>query len=203
MLPARPRVLLFDLGGVLIDNPGFARLNELLPQPLPWLELKERWLRAEAGRRFESGRITPDDFAREAVAEFGIVMAPEVFIEEFAGWPRPVGPEQIELITRLKRRFRVACLSNTNVLHWERFADFVALFEVALASHLTGKLKPDAEAFEHAVAELGVLAEEIAFFDDSVSNIEAARLAGMRAYQVEGLSELKAVLSEQGFLEPS
>ena len=39
-----PSVLLFDLGGVLIENVGFERFNALLPSPIPLEELKPQWL---------------------------------------------------------------------------------------------------------------------------------------------------------------
>ena len=40
----QPAVLLFDLGGVLVDNVGFERFNELLPTPIPIEDLKAQWL---------------------------------------------------------------------------------------------------------------------------------------------------------------
>ena len=50
--PDRPDVLLFDLGGVLVENVGFERLNALLPATLPIEELKTRWLASTAVRTF-------------------------------------------------------------------------------------------------------------------------------------------------------
>lgn len=53
----QPTVLLFDLGGVLVENVGFERLNALLPTPLPLEELKARWLASTAVRSFEVGDL--------------------------------------------------------------------------------------------------------------------------------------------------
>lgn len=39
-----PSVLLFELGGVLVENVGFERFNVLLQAPIPTEELKTRWL---------------------------------------------------------------------------------------------------------------------------------------------------------------
>ena len=51
-----PSVLLFDLGGVLIENVGFERFNALLSSPIPLEELKTQWLASPAVRSFETGR---------------------------------------------------------------------------------------------------------------------------------------------------
>ena len=39
-----PSLLLFDLGGVLIESSVFERLNRLLPETLEHIAVKERWL---------------------------------------------------------------------------------------------------------------------------------------------------------------
>jgi len=40
----RGKVLMFDLGGVLVENDGRAELTALLPRPLEAGELWRRWL---------------------------------------------------------------------------------------------------------------------------------------------------------------
>jgi hypothetical protein len=45
-----PTVLLFDLGGVVVENAGFDRLNALLPAPMAVEELKTRCTNVTAAR---------------------------------------------------------------------------------------------------------------------------------------------------------
>jgi glucose-1-phosphatase len=71
---------------------------------------------------------------------------------------------------------------------------------VSFSSHLTGKIKPDPEAFEHVVDMLGCEPPEVLFLDDNLPNVEAARLIGMQAQRVRGVEESRAVLETAGIL---
>ena len=62
-------VLLFDIGGVLVENTGYDALNAMLPQALSDAAIREKWLRSAAVREFELGRISPSVFARRFIAE--------------------------------------------------------------------------------------------------------------------------------------
>ena len=195
-----PALLLFDLGGVLVDNTGFERLGSLLPAPTDAPTIKERWLASPSVRRFELGRAEPSEFALEFIAEWQLRLSPEAFLDEFTSWPRGINPGARDALRTLRQRYRVGCLSNTNVLHWQRFGGFADDFDIALASHCLGALKPDAAAFEHALAACGMPAAAICFFDDSAANVHAARRFGMHAFHVEGTAALLDVLRGEGLL---
>ena len=63
-----------------------------------------------------------------------------------------------ELIARIPTHVTRALLSNSNALHWPRVEDefgLGALFEHRFVSHLTGRIKPDRDAFEHVISSLG------------------------------------------------
>jgi len=192
------QILLFDLGGVLVENASFERLNALMPRPLDMAELKQRWLASPALRAFERGRLAPEEFAARFVAEWHLACGAHTLLEEFTAWPRGFYPGVDALLARLRPHFRLGCLSNSNALHWARFGGFAGCFDITLSSHLLGVIKPDAECFTHAVAACGVPAGAVAFFDDSIANVEAARAIGMRAFHVHGTVELIAVLRQEG-----
>jgi len=196
-------VLLFDLGGVLIELAGVDRMLELCNHTFSVEELWARWLASEGVRRFETGRAGPDEFGAAMLAEFGLPIAAAQFLEEFTVWPRSVFPGSFELLEQLSASYRLACLSNTNALHWPRVCDELGLaryFEASFASHLLGMLKPDAEIFQHVIARLGVAPERILFLDDNRLNVEAAQSAGMVARRVAGIGEVRAALLEMGVL---
>jgi putative hydrolase of the HAD superfamily len=50
----------------------------------------------------------------------------------------------------------------------------------------TGKVKPDPRLFLHAAENLGVAAEEVLIFEDSLNGLRAARAAGMRCIVAPG-----------------
>jgi putative hydrolase of the HAD superfamily len=202
--PARgasaPRLLLFDLGGVVLENATFDRLNALLPEPANVAALKTRWLRSPAVRSFELGLVTPHDFAAAFMSEWGLGGDVAAFLADFESWPTRLFPGAAALLARLRQRHRTACLSNSNVLHWHRFDGFREHFDTALSSHLLGAIKPDAACFEQALGVLGVDAGEVAFFDDSPLNVDAAAALGLRAFHVDGFEALERVLQAQALL---
>ena len=196
----RPSLLLFDLGGVLVESSVFEQLTRLLPQPASPMEIKERWLRSPSVRRFESGEISSDAFAESFIAEWGLGCSHEDFLEAFASWPRGFFPGVKEAILDWRKSYKVACLSNSNPLHWKRFDNLDDIFDVALFSHLLGAIKPDREIFMRALQECGVTPSEVYFFDDSPVNVRSAQSLGMTAFCVDGFESVRNVLRTEGLV---
>jgi len=196
-----PLLMLFDLGGVLVENVGFSRLNRLLPGRPGAGELRERWMQSQAVRRFELGQTAPAQFAGAFIAEWGLRLSAEEFLAEFGSWVSGPSPAALEAIRSLRTRHRVACLSNCSVPHWEKLGGFLDEFDPAISSHLIGAMKPDPEAFRRAFERCGVEPAAVRFFDDTPVNVEAARRLGARAYHVEGIGPLLSTLRAEGFLE--
>lgn len=184
---ARP-TLVFDLGGVLLENATFARLAALGTGSGP--ELESRWLASPAVRTFERGESSPGAFAAAFVREWALSVSPEEFLAEFATWPSGLYPGASHLLARLRPRHRLACLSNSNAVHWHRFRGFLDAFDIALSSHLLGAVKPDAECFRRALDVLQVAPGDIVYFDDARENVDAASRLGLRAHQVVGFDAL-------------
>jgi putative hydrolase of the HAD superfamily len=67
-------------------------------------------------------------------------------------------------------------------------------------SHEMGMLKPDHEAFEYVISELGTPAERIVFFDDQEVNVAAAKQVGLDAFVTRGLGELEEQLVRLGVI---
>src|SRR5438552_2818077 len=135
MDPKSGKVILFDLGGVLIENNGRAALTALLPKPMAAAEIWLRWLESPSVRDFERGLVSEQHFGSAFVKEWGLSLDPATFIDEFATWPVGLFAGAKELLHGLKARHHIACLSNTNVVHWKRFADLHAILDTCLVSH--------------------------------------------------------------------
>lgn len=189
---------MFDLGGVLVENAGAAGLAAMLPAPLEPAELWRRWLGSPAVRAFERGRTAPEEFAAAFIGEWRLALEPAAFLEAFAGWPRGLYEGADALLRELKGRHRLACLSNTNTLHWQRLSTLQTLLDACFVSHETGFVKPDREAFEHALERLGAQPQNVYFFDDLLPNVNAARRLGIRAFQVESFAAIKPILRSEG-----
>jgi len=191
------KVILFDLGGVLVDWDGKGPLVELSGGKLNKEEARRFWLESILVRQFETGRLAPDQFAEGVVSELGLSLSPDKFLEEFVTWDRGLYPGVALLLDKLRPRFLLACLSNNNELHWKKLIEDYALtniFHRLYASFQTGLMKPDREAFENVINDLGYSPEEFLFFDDNLECIEEAEEIGMKACQVRGIDEVRKVL---------
>lgn len=197
------RVVLFDLGGVLVELSG-------VPTMLGWLgnrvspeELWRLWLTSPVVRAFETGEITPAVFADRIIAEMKLPVSDEQFLDAFVQWPQGLYAGARDLLAALPLRYTRAALSNSNVLHWPRMMHEMGLaeaFDYHFASHLTGKIKPDEHAFRHVLETLSCDPEEVYFFDDNELNVAAARKIGMNAILVRGIKETKDALANAGLL---
>jgi HAD superfamily hydrolase (TIGR01509 family) len=193
-------VVLFDLGGVLVDIGGIGDLGVFAGETSED-ELWRRWLECPWVRRFERGHCDADSFSRGMVDSWSMSIEPEVFLEAFASWPRGLLPGARELVRSISTTSRVGCLSNTNVLHadrhWTEFG-IADLFEDRFLSHEMGLVKPDRAAFEYVIEVLGCPAERILFLDDNQINVEGARAAGLRAERTQGIDEARSILASIG-----
>ncbi len=195
-------VLLFDLGGVLIDFAGFEEMRRLLPQESDRSEIRDRWIHSESVQLFERGDITPESFPRRLVEEFHLELSAEDFLREFVSWARGPYPGAVTLLGRLRATHRIACLSNSNELH-------TPIHRASIHPHVDAfyfsaelrLVKPDREIFDYVVRDLAVPPRRIAFFDDTLVNVEAARKVGLCAFLVDGMVELEAQLQGLGLIE--
>jgi len=198
------QVVLFDLGGVLVELGGVAEFAGLIGVDDPQ-EVWARWLGSPAVRRFETGRCTSEQFGDEMVAEFGLGLEPAVFLERFLNWPRGLFQGAERLVRELREDLIPACLSNTNRMHWDRQLGaplLKSLFRHWFLSHELGLIKPDADIFAHVVEKLACAPGEILFLDDNRLNVEGARSVGLDAHRVEGVTEARALLELRGLLRP-
>ena len=66
------------------------------------------------------------------------------------------------------------------------------------ASHLIGKIKPDADCFEHVLQSLQLKPAQVLFYDDNVINVEAAQALGIQAVEARGISGVMSHLRANG-----
>jgi len=113
-------------------------------------------------------------------------------------------PGMEDLISRLRRKYRIAFLSNTNEVHAEVIPrKFAAVFEEddrLIFSHRFRCAKPDLEIFQRSLEVIGALPQQTVFVDDLLENVLAARAVGMTAFKFQDAFQLERELKEEGFL---
>jgi putative hydrolase of the HAD superfamily len=195
-------VILFDLGGVLI---------ELGQEPLPssWLPGNRNyhladWLASETAISFEKGQIDVHSFAKKLKSDLAIDVAENTIIQHISDWPIGLFPGAHELLDNLKGNFRLFVLSNTNELHWSRITDEFGIdnyVEHIFASHQLGMVKPELAIFQHVIDALQVEPREILFLDDNLDNIEASQKLGISGVHVNGIKQAKQALVAFGAVD--
>lgn len=185
-------VLLFDMGGVLVDldlDLTLAGFDQIGIDLRPYLDSAR-----QAGflSDYESGKINTETMLSKMRA---LSTKSDLTDDEIAAaWCRllvRLPQERLELILKARRHYRVALLSNTNPLSWGKArTEFIEqqghtvsdFFDETFLSFEMGVEKPAPEIFQKAVEALHCRPEEVLFFDDAAANCEAARREGLRAF---------------------
>ena len=200
---AIPKVLLFDLGGVLVDGAGLRELAPMLASPMAPEELRRKWVTSPAVALFETGRCSGPRVCCRLQRGMGARHRARRLPGAVRGWVGAPYPETAELLSMLGKRHALACLSNTNAVHWEslrRMDGLKPVLERPFLSHELGLMKPSREVFAQVARELGCEPGEIAFFDDGPENVDGAAKAGLSAHQAVGPVALRNLLRELGLL---
>ena len=196
--------MLFDFGGVLVEFAGPKELGQHLRWPSTPEVILKRWTECPHTDEFERGQLTPVQWAERFIRTWDVDLKPEEFLARFTTWSRRVLPGARELLEQLRPRYRLAALSNSNELQWERNTNelrIIELFEFAISSHQVGLCKPDPAIYKIALERAKVSSPDaIVFFDDLAANVEAAKSVGLRAYQVRGVDELRERVNREGLL---
>lgn len=182
-------VLLFDLGGVVLDidlRRVVARWAELASSDAALLQ--KRFSPDEAFIRHETGHLADEAFYDRLRTVLGVDLSDTELLD---GWNAIfVGemPGISGVLATAAAKLPLYAFSNTNRPHQayftERFGGLLRHFRQVFASSDIGLRKPDAEAFQFVVDAIGVPAGRILFFDDSLANVEGARACGLQAVHV-------------------
>jgi FMN phosphatase YigB (HAD superfamily) len=200
-MPIRPRIICFDLGGVVVRicrSWGEACARSGLPEREPALFNRPDLARARKDlvERYQTGGMPCDDFfAGVAGATAGLYSADDIrrvhnawIIDDYAG----IGG----VIDRINATDYImsACLSNTNHAHWAGMLGLpdgrghgshaVSALEIKGASQLLRASKPGETIYRLAEELFRARGSEIVFFDDLEENIAAAKRLGWNAHQI-------------------
>jgi len=188
--------IIFDLGGVLLNiNPLLSLMEFERVSGIDQKELTKRLVNEQIFQKFDTGSISPAQFRSELCRIMNInVSDPEIdrawniLIQDF---PSP----RMQLLQQLRKNYRVYLLSNTNSIHFEHYTrefyekygiPMVDLFDRVFVSHEIGIHKPDAGVYTYVLTNAAINASETLLIDDTLINIEAAALQGIRGIHING-----------------
>lgn len=196
--------LIFDYGGVLWDMRfEFTRVLER-EHGLRERVIAETLYGTETWRRLEVGVGDREQWLAEAhtllEAEAGRELPP---LHRHWREQQRLIVQNIELIERLRPRYRTAVLSNADNTLMRRLTQVHRihhLFDDIICSADVGMAKPERRIYALAAQRLGLPAEECVFIDDLEANVNAARDAGMHGvcFRIDLGHSLEAQLADLG-----
>jgi len=186
----KDQIILFDLGGVLVDLADPVTSIGLTMTPAEFWSL---WLSSPLVRQFEIGQLSASDFVARFGAELGFHDVEE-FDSALRSWHLPMFAGAEQALQFLTASSTVALLSNTNEIHWQQVesqTEVFSQFSKVFLSYETGNAKPSPAAFQDVVQHFDCAPADIIFFDDNAGNVAAAEAEGLRALQVQGWSNVE------------
>lgn len=155
-------------------------------------------------REAETGRVSEDvwvEAANRALDEKAGRPVPELHERWRTIW-REIDRDVVDLIGRLRGRYRVGMISNsTTRLESQLLEPFglLDLFEVVVNSARVGMAKPDTRIYHHAARQLDVEPQACVHIDDLPPNVQGAIDAGFAAVHHKGdFGELAGALRSLG-----
>jgi len=189
--------IIFDLGNVLLDFnhmlaaerlSGFTEKNGS--------QIYELFFDSQQTGLFEEGKISGEDFFRQVKKMLGLKITYEEFVpiwnEIFYFTDK--NNQVYNLARKLKNSYRVALLSNINLLHLEyikRTFPILDAFHNILTSCELGARKPQPQIYLKTLDVLGVAPEEAFYTDDRPELIDAAKKLGVNGFVFTGFEQLK------------
>lgn len=183
------KTIIFDLGGVLY-NINHARTRAALAALAADPDSVNLSLEAQADvfSKYESGKLTSDEFRDSLRASYGMTASDEQIDHAWNAMLGGVIPQSIELIRSLRNRYKVYLLSNINDIHFKAIdvecAELFGAFDTCFFSYKIGMRKPDTEIYRHVLQATHSQPENTLFIDDAPQNILGARLLGIGTYHV-------------------
>ena len=189
------KVLLFDLGGVVIDisfDNGlgvWSNYSNIDPSIL-----KSRWSQNEAYEQHERGEITGTEYFESLRKSLGINLSDDEFIE---GWNAimigQISPT-VQLLKDLENKIPLYAFSNINTTHFaeltKTYSAALTSFEEIYCSFKMGMRKPELDSYRFVASEMNCNLNEILFFDDTEINVSVAEELGMQAVLVNSSDDV-------------
>jgi glucose-1-phosphatase len=198
--------IIFDLGGVLLNLDTQATVAALLHHS----ELSEEQknllhLSHDIFLDYEKG-IIPDAEFRARLREYLATQASDEDLDK--AWNMMLldfPPERISLLRKLRKKYNIYLLSNTNGIHLKKVNEILRevtgldldhFFIKVYYSFYMYKRKPEPEIFLQVLHENNLKPEDTLFVDDSLDNVLSAQKLGIGILHVTSKETLPQYFEE-------
>jgi len=198
------KAVIFDLGNVLVDfdhrvaAKRIAAFTDKNPQ-----EIFDLFFDSQLTELFEEGRMPPEDFflkvkeilnARLKYEEFLPIWNEIFFLND-------KNRHVYNLAKSLTKNYKLALLSNINILHYQYLKDKFPVFDIfahIVTSYEVGSRKPKPPIYKKTIEALKLAPGEIFYTDDRPELVESAKTLGIRGFVFKDIGQLKKDLKRVG-----
>jgi glucose-1-phosphatase len=191
--------IILDFGGVLYDiEPNrtilaFKQLSTNID-----LQFDIEYLYSNYINPYEKGVITSKEFRVSMMSNLALDIDDLNFDKAWNATLIGIFEDSINAVTKLKEKFNVILLSNTNQIHFDYFSrdcgSLFSLFDNCYFSHQIGFVKPEPDCFNYVLNKMNYKPEESLFVDDSQLNITAAATIGLNTFIINGRKKMSDLL---------
>jgi HAD superfamily hydrolase (TIGR01509 family) len=197
--------VIFDLGGVIIHIDYAATIHAF--ENLGHSDFHTLYSQAQQSGLFdelETGKISGQRFVNDLLPYLKRGTSPNKVVAAWNAMIGAVPKERIALLQKVREKYPVYLLSNTNELHmqavqrsWKEASEkpIRAFFDHTYLSHEIGMRKPNANIFEFVCRENHLNPADTLFIDDSIQHIEGAKSCGLQTFHLTDFALLDQIFS--------
>lgn len=196
----RPKLLVFDIGGVLIFFDRMRACSRLEQySALSAGEINELVVASGVEREFDRGNLTTGEFYREVKQLAQMEISRSEFVKF---WTDVFTPnwDMIDLIAgELKGNYPLFVLSNINRLHFQFIADkfdILDWFDQCIVSYEVEAIKPEPPIYHFLSDKSGLEPSDHLFVDDQLENVEGARSLGWTGIHFDSFERFREELRD-------
>jgi putative hydrolase of the HAD superfamily len=190
------KAVIFDFGNVII-NIEFQRIYEAFGKlsSKPVASVKKSIEESQIFYAYETGQLSDEAFRELICQTLGFVASQHAIDTAWNSLLLDIPSDRINLIHKIREKFPVYLLSNTNPIHIRASNEYLSkahgienldvLFDKLYFSYEMGLWKPNPAIYQEVLSIKKLKPKEVVFFDDNPENIESARAIGMQAILVE------------------
>ncbi len=153
---------------------------------------------------FETGKVSGQDYHQAVMGRLQAAVPYEEFYPMYGDIFAEI-PAMCDLLRRLRTRYPLYLLSDTNEIHFGYVRETVpilSVFDEFIVSYQVGAMKPDPKMYQEALHRSGLPAEACVFVDDRPSNVEGAARVGIHAVWFESPDQFAGELARLGVVIP-
>ena len=195
------KAIIFDIGGVLT----YGRMESIYRELSKTFGIEENKLKEFRDKHINklmTGHMKVEEFLLELKKDFkikGDVISQ--YIKIFRDIiPKNANEEVINLVKKLKGKYKLGVISNTMELHEKinrQYGMFLDFDDVVLSSDV-GIAKPDKRIYDLALKRIGLKASQCIFIDDRKDNLKTPRNMGFKVIHFTDYKQLIKDLKKEG-----